>query len=112
MMRYIRIDYTVKSDVDLKKLKSAIGEFVACIRAHHVKHSYTSLQHAADPTRFTHFAEVVEEVIPDLQKQPFFLHFTEYLREKCSSGPEVARLDRVASTVAETTKFEEKIYAT
>jgi hypothetical protein len=100
--KYIRIDYTVKHDVNVEELKGEIGEFVAGFRAHHQQHRYTSLQHAADPFRFTHFGEVVEEVTHDLQKQPFFLHFTEYLREKCSSGPEVTRLNRVASTTAET----------
>jgi hypothetical protein len=101
MTKYIRIDYTVKPNVDLDELKAAIAEFVAGIRGHHPEHRYTSFQHPADPFRFTHFGEVVEEVIPDLQKQPFFVHFTEYLPEKCSSGPEVTRLDRVASTAAQ-----------
>jgi len=43
----------------------------------------------------------VEEVLPDLQKQPFFRNFTEYLPGQCSVGPEVTRLDRVASTAAQ-----------
>jgi hypothetical protein len=100
MTRYIRVDYTVKPDVDLDNLKAAITEFVAGIRSHHPEHRYTSFQHPADPFRFIHIGEVVEEVIPDLQKQSFFQHFTGYLRERCSAGPEVTRLDRVASTAA------------
>lgn len=104
MTRYIRIDYTVKPDVNIEELKREIGEFVNGFRAHHHQHRYTSLQHASDPLRFTHFGEVVEEATHDLQQQPFFLHFTAYLREKCSSGPEVTRLNRVASTAAEMEK--------
>ena len=72
MTKYIRIDYTVKADVDLDNLKAAITEFVAGIRSHHPEHRYASFQHPADPFRFIHIGEVVEEVIPDLQKQPFF----------------------------------------
>jgi hypothetical protein len=34
MTKYIRIDYTVKPDVDLDELKAAIAEFVAGIRSH------------------------------------------------------------------------------
>jgi len=101
MTKYIRVDYTVKPDVDLDNLKAAITEFVAGIRSHHPEHRYTSFQHPADPNRFIHIGEVVEEVLPDLQKQPFFRHFTEYLPGQCSVGPEVTRLDRVASTAAQ-----------
>lgn len=101
MTKYIRVDYTVKSDVDLEELKAAIAAFVAGIRSHHPEHRYTSFQHPADPFRFIHIGEVVEEVLPDLQKQSFFQHFTGYLRERCSAGPEATRLDRVASTAAQ-----------
>jgi hypothetical protein len=55
---------------------------------------------------------VVEEVIPDLQKQSFFLDFTGYLREQCSTGPEVTRLDRVASTAAHQAATPEAIWTT
>lgn len=102
MTKYIRVDYTVKSGVDLDKIKAAITEFVAGIHSHHPGHWYASFQHPADPNRFIHIGEVVEEVLPDLQKQPFFRRFTEYLPGQCSAGPEVARLDRVASTAAHT----------
>jgi hypothetical protein len=101
MTKYIRVDYTVKPDVHLDELKAAIAEFVAGIRSHHPEHRYTSFQHPADPFRFIHIGEIVEEVLPDLQKQSFFQHFTGYLREQCSAGPEVTRLDRVASTSAQ-----------
>jgi len=101
MTKYIRIDYVVKPDVALDELKGAIAEFVAGIRAHHPEHRYTSFQHRSDPLRFIHIAEVVEEVLPDLQKQPFFLRFTAHLKEQCSIGPDVTRLDPVASTVSQ-----------
>jgi hypothetical protein len=105
MTKYIRIDYVVKSDVDLDELKGAIAEFVAGIRAHHPEHRYTSFQHPSDPFRFIHIGEFVEEVLPDLQKQPFFLHFTGHLRKQCSIGPDVTRLDRVASTINQDALF-------
>jgi hypothetical protein len=43
----------------------------------------------------THIGEVVEEVVPDLQRRSFFLRFTGYLRNQCSTGPEVT--GRIAS---------------
>ena len=101
MTKYIRVDYTVKSDVDLDYLKGEIQEFVAGIHSHHPEHRYTSFQHPADPSRFIHIGELVEEALPDLQKQPFFRHFTEYLPGRCCIGPEVTGLDRVASTAAQ-----------
>jgi quinol monooxygenase YgiN len=101
MTRYIRVDYTVKPNVDLDNLKAAMTEFVAGIRSYHPEHRYTSFQHPADPNRFIHVGEVVEEVLPDLQRQPFFQRLTEYLPGQCSAGPEVTRLDRVASTAAQ-----------
>jgi hypothetical protein len=101
MTKYIRVDYTVKPVVDLDELKGAIAEFVSGMRSHHPEHRYTSFQHPADPLRFIHIGEMVEEALPDLQKQSFFQHFTGYLRERCSIGPEVTRLDRVASTAAQ-----------
>lgn len=101
MTKYIRIDYVVKSDVDLDELKTAIAVFVDGIRRHNPQHRYTSFQHPADRYRFIHIGEVVEEVLPDLQQESFFKQFTGYLRERCSVGPEVTRLDRVASTAPE-----------
>jgi len=109
MTKYIRIDYVVKSGVDLDELKGAIAEFVAGIRAHHPEHRYTSFQHPSDPFRFIHIGEFVEEVLPDLQKQPFFLRFTGHLREQCSIGPDVTRLDRVASTINQDALFSERL---
>jgi hypothetical protein len=101
MTKFIRVDYTVKADIDLDNLKAAITEFVAGIHSHHPEHRYTSFQHPADPNRFIHIGEVVEEVLPDLQRQPFFRRFTEYLPGQCSAGPEVTGLVRVASTAVQ-----------
>jgi len=101
MTKYIRVDYVVKPEVDLDRLKADIYEFVAGIRSHHPENRYTSFQHPADPNRFIHIGEFAEEALPDLQKQPFFRHFTEYLPGQCSIGPEVTRLDRVASTATQ-----------
>jgi|ERR1041385_6400852 hypothetical protein len=99
MTKCVRIDYIVKPDVNLDELKGAIAEFVAGIGSHNPRHRYTSFQHPCDRFRFIHIGEMVEEVLPDLQEQHFFQHFSAYLRERCSVGPEVTRLDRVASTV-------------
>ena len=101
MIRYFRVEYALKPEVDLDNLKADIYEFVAAIGSHHPEHRYTSFQDPANPTRFIHIGELVEEALPDLQKQPFFRHFTECLKRRCSVGPEVTRLDRVASTAAQ-----------
>jgi len=98
MTKHIRIDYVVTPDIVLDELKGAIVEFVTGIRAHHSEHRYTSYQHPSDPLRFIHIGEFVEEVLPDLEKQPFFLRFTARLKEQCAIGPDVTRLDPVAST--------------
>jgi hypothetical protein len=98
MTKYIRIDYVVKPEVALDELKEAIAEFVAGIRAHHPEQLYTSYQHSSDPLRFIHIGEFVEEVLSDLQRQPFFLRFTARLKQQCAIGPDVTRLDPVAST--------------
>lgn len=105
MTKYIRIDYALKPEVTLDEVKGAIADFVGGIRAHHPKHRYTSFQHPSEPLRFIHIGEFVEEAIPDLQKQPFFLRFTRYLRERCSVGPDVTRLDPVASTDPNVTTY-------
>ena len=42
MTRYIRVDYFVRTEVNLDELKTAIGEFVAGIRRHHPEHRYIS----------------------------------------------------------------------
>ncbi|MCW3100117.1 MAG: hypothetical protein JWL77_5735 [Chthonomonadaceae bacterium] len=97
-MKSVCIQYTIRPDVDLDELKRAITEFVAGINAHDPRHRYTSFQHAEDPRRFVHIGEFVEEAPPTFQEEPFFQHFTAYLRERCASGPEVSSLERVAFT--------------
>jgi hypothetical protein len=98
MMKFVRIEYTIRSEVDLDELKRAIGEFVAGIGALHPGNRYTSFQHSKDSRRFIHVGEFVEEALPALQAAPFFTRFTTYLREQCATGPEVISLDQVAST--------------
>lgn len=95
--RYVRIDYTLKIDVDLEDAKAAITRFVEGITNHHPDHRYTSFQHSGDVRRFTHFGELVNDAIADLQTRPFFREFS-YLRERCSFGPEATSLAPVAST--------------
>ena len=85
MTRYLRIDYTIKSDVDLGEVKKAIGEFVASIASHHPDHRYTSFQYPSDPRRFVHVGEIVEDVVADFQATPFFRKFSQFLRESCAT---------------------------
>jgi hypothetical protein len=97
-MKFVRIEYTIRPEVDLDELKGEVGEFVAGIGALHPENRYTSFQHAKDPLRFVHMGEIVEEVVPALQGAPFFKRFTTYLRERCAVGPEAIDLKQVAST--------------
>ncbi|KAA6462859.1 hypothetical protein DYQ86_05825 [Acidobacteria bacterium AB60] len=97
MTRYVRIDYAIKPDVDLGVVKDAITEFVAGIASHHPDHRYTSFQNASEPRRFVHVGELVEEVVDSFQAAPFFLKFSQFLREHCDTKPEVTFLSRVAS---------------
>jgi hypothetical protein len=62
------------------------------------KMSFRTFHHANDPRRFIHLGELVEDASPALQTEPFFNRFTTYLRERCATGPEVTRLNQVAST--------------
>lgn len=98
MTRNLRIDYTIKPDVDLNAVKEAISEFIAGIASHHPDHRYTSFQYASEPRRFVHVGEIVEEVIEDFQAALFFRKFSRFLRGSCASGPHVTLLSRVAST--------------
>jgi hypothetical protein len=95
MPRYVRIDYTIKPDVDLEEMKRAIREFVASIASHHADHRYTSYQSASDPRSFVHVGEIVD--VDNFQTTPFFRKFSQFLRERCAAGPEVTFLSRVAS---------------
>jgi hypothetical protein len=96
----VRIDYTLKRNVDLEDTKAAIAQFVDGIMNHHPNHRYMSFQHSADDRHFTHFGELVSDVVADLQTKPFFREFSVYLRERCSLGPEATSLEPVASTTS------------
>ncbi len=97
-VRFVRIEYTVRPDVDLDELTGAMAEFVASIRAHNAEHRYTSYQQSADHRSFVHIAELIEEEVPALQAEPFFSRFAAFLRQRCAKGPDVTELARVAST--------------
>ncbi len=101
MTRYVRIDYPLKVNVDLEDAKAAITRFVEGIMNHHPDHRYTSFQHSGDARRFTHFGQLANDAIADLQTRPFFREFSAYLRERCSFGPEATSLVPVASTTFE-----------
>ncbi len=98
-MKSVRIEYTIRPEVDLEELKQAIRGFVAGIGSLHPENRYTSFQYEKNPRRFVHVGEIVEEVVPVLQAATFFSRFTTYLREQCAIGPEVMNLSPVASTL-------------
>jgi len=94
--KYVRIEYTIRPDVDLDEVKREITDFIAAIGAHHSEHRYTSFQLEEDPRRFIHIGELVADAMPPLQAQPFFRSFADFLRARCIRGPEATRLGRVA----------------
>ena len=94
--RYVRIEYTIRPDVDLDEVKHEIAAFIAAIGAHHAEHRYTAFQLEEDPRRFIHIGELVADAVPSLQAQPFFGHFADFLRARTLRGPEATRLGRVA----------------
>jgi quinol monooxygenase YgiN len=96
----IRIEYTIKPDVDLDEVRTAITTFVAAIANHHPEHRYTSFQSIKEPRSFTHLGELRDGAVDDLLTRPFFKEFSEFLRASCLSGPEAVRLTQVASTHA------------
>ena len=86
--KYVRIEYTIRPDVDLDEVKREITDFIAAIGAHHAEHRYTSFQLEEDPRRFIHIGELVADAMPPLQAQPFFRSFADFLRARCIRGPE------------------------
>lgn len=94
---FVRIEYTVRPEVDLDELTGTIKQFVASIRDHSAAHRYTSYQQSEDRRSFVHVGEFLEEELPSLQAEPFFKRFTAFLRERCAKGPDVTVLDRVAA---------------
>ena len=99
-MKCIRISYSVRPEVNLDEVKTAITEFVAAIAAHHPGHRYSSFQFIDNPREFIHVGELVEEAVADFQSQPFFRTFSEYLHQRCNQSPKSTSLTRVASTLA------------
>jgi hypothetical protein len=97
MAKCVSIEYTIKPEVDLDDVRKHIADFVASIASHHPDHRYTSFQYSADSRHFIHIGELVEDALTDFQSRPFFREFSEFLRERCVSGPSVAALTRVAS---------------
>ena len=100
-MKYVRIAYTLKPEVNRDEAKAAISEFVSAIAAHRPDHRYTSFQSSDNPQEFIHMGELVEDAVADLQSQPFFLKFSQYLHSRCQIPPRVTHLTRVASTSAQ-----------
>lgn len=96
-MRTVRIDYTLRDDVDVAEVTAGIAKFVAGLAAHPATRHYTSYQHAAAPRQFTHVGSFGDG-LTDLQAQPFFGEFTGFLRARCEHGPVVTQLAEVAST--------------
>jgi hypothetical protein len=99
-MKYIRISYGVRPEVNLYEVKAAITEFVAAIAAHHPGHRYSSFQFIDNPREFIHVGELIEEAVADFQSQPFFRTFSEYLHKQCKEPPKATSLTQVASTPA------------
>src|SRR5258705_6458840 len=93
----VRIDYTLRDDVDLAEVTARIAEFVAALGAHPATRHYASYQHATAPRQFTHVG-AFGDGLADLQAQPFFGAWTAFLRERCEHGPVVTQLVAVAST--------------
>jgi hypothetical protein len=96
--KHVRIEYRVRPEVDLDELKRDIATFVAGIAGHRDTSRYSSFQDAKDPRHFVHVGAFDEDAVPSLQRQEFFVHFTQRLRERCEVAPEATMLVKVAST--------------
>ena len=96
--KIVRIEYTVRPDVDLDEFVTGVNDFVAGLRGHDPGHRYTSYQHAEEPRRFVHIGDFSADAVPGLQAEEFFRRFAGFLRERCASGPQVTDLAQVAST--------------
>lgn len=98
-MRCVRISYTVSPEANIDEVKTAITGFVAAVAAHHPAHRYSSFHVSENPRQFIHIGELVAEVVPDLQSQPFFRNFSQFLHAHCDHPPTASALTRVASTL-------------
>ena len=98
MTKHIRIDYVVKPDIVLDELKGAIAEFVTGIRAHHPEHVTHRINTRQILCGSFILASSLGRSFRTSRSSPFFLRFTAGLKEQCGIGPDVTRLDPVAST--------------
>src|SRR5262245_14766077 len=96
-LRSVRIDYRLRPDADIDRVRAEIQSFIAAVKGHDATHRYSSFQHLADARRFTHFGTFGGR-LGDLQAQPFFGAFVGFLRERCEEGPTVTELTLVSST--------------
>jgi hypothetical protein len=44
----VRVEYTIRPDVDLDEVKREIADFIAGLGGHHAEHRYTSSVHPRD----------------------------------------------------------------
>ena len=98
MRRHVRIEYTLRPEVDIDAYKSAVGQFVRDIHSHHASHAYAVYQHETDARRFTHVGAFDAEIVPAMQKEAWFETFTARLRQSAVNGPDVQMVAPVAST--------------
>lgn len=97
-MNHVRIEYTLRDDVDVDAVKAEIRAFVRAIGDHDPTARYTSFQDARADRHFVHIGQFDPDRVAELQRQPFFGAFTGFLRERCATGPAVTPLAPVAST--------------
>jgi quinol monooxygenase YgiN len=98
MRKHVRIEYTIKPEIDLATYKAEVGKFVDGMHADDASHQYAVYQHEENERRFTHVGSFEAALVPAMQQQPFFQHFTGYLRQAAIGGPDVQRVGPVAST--------------
>ena len=98
MRRHVRIEYTLKPEIDLATYKSEVGAFVSGMHADHASHTYAVYQHEKNERRFTHVGSFDAERVAAMQKQAFFEKFSAYLREAAIGGPDVQMVGPVATT--------------
>ncbi len=89
MRRHVRIEYTLKPEVDLETYKTEAAAFASAIRAHHSTSAYTVYQHEKDPRRFTHVGSFEPDVSSTMQKEAWFGTYTARLRTLAQDGPDV-----------------------
>jgi len=98
MRRHVRIEYTLRPEVDVDAYKTAVAQFVRDIHTHAASSAYAVYQHEKDARRFTHLGAFDPEIVPTMQKQAWFETFTAQLRQSAVNGPDVQSVAPVAST--------------